>query len=102
MTALNQANADIRYLNRIVATQNERITSLEDQLTVEKANAGAYEAWVRAFIAQHPDSPLRADSGKRFKATGNVKTKGRLVYEAAFDTTLREMGIANPVSRRAN
>jgi len=52
--------------------------------------------------AQHPDSPLLADCGKRFKESGNAKLKLRLIFEAAFDAKGREMGITNPADRRVD
>jgi hypothetical protein len=52
-------------------------------------------------MATHPQSPLVVDSGKRFK-DGDIKTKGRLIYEATFDRILRGAGIADPTKHRAD
>lgn len=59
---------------------------------------------VKAFAAQHADSPLMADSGLRFRKTGNVKRRVRLLYEAAFDVALLKLlpTVGNPASRRAD
>ena len=79
----------------VVSGMGSRMADLE----LEAMRAAGLEAQLKAMLAQHQDSPLRADSGKRYK-DGNVKTKGRLIYEAAFDAKAREMGITNPADRR--
>jgi hypothetical protein len=70
-------------------------------LAVKTAHAEGLEAHKTAFINAHPQSPVRADSGKRYK-DGSIKTKGRLIYEAAHDRILREAGIADPAKHRAD
>jgi hypothetical protein len=50
---------------------------------------------IKSLKAAHPNSPLSAESGKRFK-DGTTKTKLRLVYEHAFDSALRTDGIVSP------
>jgi hypothetical protein len=104
-----EANAKIADAQAIITqTENQnaaleaRIRELDDALAVQKAHAGGLEAQVKAFVAQHPDSPLRADSGLRFIKTGNTKSKARLIYEGAFDAILRGFGIQDPSGRRAN
>lgn len=57
------------------------------------------DAQMTAFMAQHPDSPLLADSGRRFR-DGDPKTKSRLIFEANFDAKARELGITNPAEHR--
>lgn len=99
LTVLNQANADIRFLNRVVRERNERIAELEDLLAVSKAEA-RYTQFT-ALKTQYPDSPLFSDSGKRL-LDGKVKTKIRLIFEAAFDVAARKFGIVNPAARRDN
>lgn len=78
-----------------------RIAELEDKLAIKTAAAAGFEAQSIAYRDQHPDSPLRADSGKRYK-DGEIKRRIRIIYEAAFDAALRQLSISNPVSRRAN
>jgi hypothetical protein len=80
---------------------NARIAELELALAVEKAHAAGMKAWKDAFKAAHPNSPVQADSGKRFKDR-DVKTVGRLAYEAAFDRILRDARISNPEKYRAD
>jgi len=86
-----------------VALQAARaeIARLEDALAVKTASAAGFEAQTRAFAAQHPDSLLMVDSGKRYK-DGDVKRKIRLIYEAAFDACAKTLGIMNPTSRRVD
>ncbi|MFH5926658.1 hypothetical protein [Roseomonas xinghualingensis] len=99
MTALNQANANIRTLNRLVEGKNARIAELEDALAVALADAAGAFAQYAAFKAEHAASPLFADSGRRFK-DGRVKSRIRLIFERAFDASLAAAGIANPAARR--
>lgn len=99
MTALNQANANIRTLNRIVQEKNDRIAELEDALAVAQAEADGRLAQYQAMRDQHADSPQLAPSGKAFE-DGSPKTKIRLIFEAAFDATARKMGISDPAARR--
>lgn len=42
------------------------------------------------------------DPSGKFYADGDPKTKGRLIYEAAFDAMGLSLGIANPVAHRAD
>lgn len=96
------ADAALKLKARYEAAQ-ARIKELEAEngkLKIEAMDAAGRNAQVEALKAQHPASPLLADSGKRFKASGNAKTKLRLIYEAAFDAKGPEMGIANPADRR--
>jgi hypothetical protein len=76
--------------------------NLKLALAVEKAHAEGLSAQKDAFAAAHPQSPMLADTGKRYKASGNIKTKGRLIYEATFDRICREAGIADPTKHRAD
>jgi hypothetical protein len=70
-------------------------------LAVKTADAEGLRAQKDAYIATHPQSPLMADSGKRYK-DGDKKTRGRLIYEATHDRILREAGIADPTRHRAD
>jgi hypothetical protein len=72
------------------------------ELLVEKAHTGGLSAQKDAYAATHPQSSLLAGSGKRFKLSGNIKTKGRIVYEGAFDRILREAGVGDPTKHRAD
>jgi uncharacterized coiled-coil protein SlyX len=103
-----QASADIDYLNAVVAEQEaqitelrERIVALATQVAVAKADFAGRDAQMKAFMSQHPDSPLLRDSGRRFR-DGDTKTVSRLTFEAAFDAKAREMGIVDPEQHRAD
>lgn len=78
-----------------------RVAELELALAVKTAHAGGMGAMKDAFKAAHPNSPVLADSGKRYKS-GAVKTKGALVYAAEFDRILRDARISNPERYRAD
>lgn len=100
--AIDEANGEIRKANDMLTTARRRIAELEDALAISKASHAGSSAQVKAFIAQHPDSPLRADSGKCYK-DGDMKRRITLIYEAAFDAALSKiLGISNPASRRAD
>ena len=79
-----------------------RIAELEDALAVKTARVAGLEAMTKAYAEAHPNSPLRADSGKRYK-DGDIKRKIHLIYETAFDSCLSKLlGISNPASRRVD
>jgi hypothetical protein len=78
-----------------------QVANLQLALLVKTAHAEGYKAQKDAYMAAHPQSPLRGDSGKRFK-DGDIKTRGRLIYEAAHDRILREAGITDPTKHRAD
>lgn len=84
-----------------VANLKAQLAAAQLALAVEKAHAEGYKAQKDAFMATHPQSPLVTDSGKRFK-DGDIKTRGRLIYEATFDRILRGAGIADPTKHRAD
>jgi hypothetical protein len=83
------------------ANLKAQLAAAQLALALKTADAEGLEAHKTAFINAHPQSPVRADSGKRYK-DGSIKTKGRLIYEAAFDRILREAGIADPAKHRAD
>ena len=83
------------------ANLKAQLAAAQLALLVKTADAEGLEAHKTAFINAHPQSPVRADSGKRYK-DGSIKTKGRLIYEAAHDRILREAGIADPAKHRAD
>ena len=87
-----------------VLAENEklraRIAQLEAHAAVDAMHIAGLEAQRDAYMEQHANSPLLQDSGRRFKESGNIKTKGRLVYEAAFDAKGHVLGIANPAAHR--
>jgi hypothetical protein len=79
-----------------------QVANLQLALAVEKAHAEGALAMYQAMKAAHVQSPLVDDSGKRYKTSGNIKNKARLIYEATFDRILREAGIADPTKHRAD
>jgi hypothetical protein len=89
------AKARISNLESTVAELEAELSNMKIEIMSEAGR----DAQVEAFMRQHPNSPLLADSGKRFKS-GKIKTKARLIFEAAFDQKGRELGIINPADRR--
>lgn len=93
-----------RRADALVATvnaQNERIAELELALLIKTAHAEGAIAMMGGFRDSHPTSPMRADTGKRFK-DGDIKRVAHLRYAAAFDAFLIERKIANPARYRAD
>ena len=82
-----------------VRTLQKQLAETQRALESELMHAAGLEAQRTAYMEQHKDSPLLQDSGKRFR-DGDVKTKARLIYEAAFDAKGREIGVENPDKRR--
>lgn len=84
-----------------VAEQQARISSLQGELNVSVATVQGREAQLEEMKVTHKDSPLLQDAGVRF-TDGDVKTKLSLVFEKAFDATLRRIGVTNPEAYRAS
>lgn len=101
---LEQANANIRTLNSMVAERDGEISHLRFALQNAQMEAVGRKAQVDAMMKLHSNSPLLTDSGKRFacsEAIGKVKTRLRLIYEGAFDAFgASQLKIANPAGRR--
>ncbi len=99
-------SADINYENYISWKKHAKeleaeVARLKDALAIKTARADGLAAMNKAYAEAHPDSPLRADSGKRYK-DGDIKRKITLIFEAAFDASAKNLGISNPASRRAD
>lgn len=88
----------IEYARKLEA----RIAEADLALLVKTAHAEGLTAFLDAFKAANPDSPVLRDSGKRYKKSGNVKTVGRIRYEAAHDAFLIGKGIADPTRHRVD
>src|SRR3546814_20680057 len=76
---------------------------LEAAFAAKCAHVAGLDAYLNAMKRAHPDSPVLADSNKRYTGSGKpgkVKTKGRLIYEAGFDAKARELKIARSEERR--
>ena len=90
-----------KMLDAQVANLQAQLAAAQLALVQKTAHAEGSLAMYRAMKAIHPQSPLLADSGKRYK-DGDVKTKASLIYEATFDRICREAGIADPTKHRAD
>ena len=88
-------------LEQQVAGLQQQLEDLKLKLAVEEAEAAGRLAQVRAWKAQHPDSPLLAASGHRFR-DGEVKAKDRVVYEARFNEVARSRGVMDPEAHRVS
>ena len=101
-----QVTQTLQNLQALVAQKDAALKAFEAELAKvdnvlarTAAHAAGLEAQRDAFLAQHPDSPLLQDSGKRFK-DGDVKTRVRLLYKRAHDARGRELGISDPAACR--
>ena len=113
--ALAEANATIDEAQAIIIAKNQRINvlnkSLADctqevhdfrlKLIVKTAHAAGLTAYVNAFKQAHPNSPVLADSGKRYE-DGDIKTCGRTLYEEDFDRVITNHDVENPEQFRAD
>ncbi len=105
---LAQANADLAYAQQVIwdyelqiATLNRQLAEARLALLVKEAHAEGIKAYRDEFKKAHPNSPVLADSGRRYK-DGDRKLNGTLAYEAAFDRILRDARISDPTKYRAN
>lgn len=78
----------------------EQINDLKLQLISANAEVAGRDAQLDAMKAQNPNCDLMKDSGQRFKKSGNVKTKLRIIFEQVFDKALAQAGITNPTAYR--
>lgn len=99
--AYEEWRAHAKALEQQLTDAQARIAELELALAVKTAHAGGMKVWKDAFKVAHPQSPVQADSGKRFKDR-DIKTVGRLAYEREFDRILRDARILNPEQYRAD
>lgn len=98
--ALEEANATIREANRIIADLRRQVADLELALIVRTAHAEGMKAYRDEFRKAHPNSPVLAPSGQRFKSDGAVKPMGALAYDRAHDQVLRDARISAPEQYR--
>jgi len=94
-----KANMDQQWTSD-VRTLEKQLAETQRALDDKTMHIAGLVAQRDAYMEQHPDSPLLHDSGERFRSSGNIKTKARLIYEAAHDAMGRELGIVNPAERR--
>ena len=95
----SSANEAALGLAAVLQMRNDRIAELELALLVKTALGEGLTAQLKGFIAAHPDSTERRDSGKRFK-DGTSKNVGRIRFETAHDAFLVGKGIPSPAQHR--
>lgn len=103
---IHKANAAIQDRDNLLREAYARISVLQaeaaraaetiDTLAMDRAGLIAQ---FEAFKVHHPNSPLFADSGKRFDS-GKIKSKVRIVFETGFDAKGAELDVLNPKKRR--
>jgi hypothetical protein len=69
-------------------------------IAIEQSTVAGLEAQLEMFRRHHPDSPVLADSGQRFR-DGKPKDLARLAFEQAFDRHLNGLRAdVNPLDHR--
>ena len=101
-STIQRANNTIDRLNDRALKAEAEVARLRDMLAVAQCDNVGLIAQRAAFKAQHPNSPLLADSGKRYVADGKMKPAIRLIFERAFDEKAAALKISNPAGRRDN
>lgn len=87
-----QHNEDVEHL----------VTTVRDLLAAlvkEQAHAAGLQAMVSAFAAQHPDSPLRTPTGRKFP-DGTLEFKSHQIFAQAHDEKGAALGVKNPKGMR--
>ena len=97
-----QANATTDEWIAYARQLEQRIRDLELALAVEKAHSGGLTVQAEALKRGCPSNPALADSGQRFKKSGNIKSVSRLAYEREFDRIARDARISDPTKYRAD
>ena len=70
-------------------------------LVKKTAHGEGATAYLSAFKQSNPANPALTDSGRRYK-DGQVKSTGRMAYEAVYDRILAENQISNSERFRAD
>ena len=73
----------------------QEVLDLKVELVKKTAHGAGMKAYRDEFKNAHPNSPVLADSGHRYK-NGDMKPMGVLAYEATFDRIFTENRISNP------
>lgn len=86
-----------------LAAENDRLQTevmdLKLKLAIARAGEEGRLAQVEAFMGAFPEADLLTNSGRHY-ASGNVKKKARIIYEAAFDNYATSCGIVRPADHR--
>ena len=76
---------------------------LQDRLASAEAKLAGVTAIVMELKKLHPNSPLFQRTEivyKRGEYAGQQKSRSTLIWEQAYDAKAKELGIADPASRR--
>ncbi len=99
--ALEEANQTIRDQNLTIATlRRELAEAYALALLVKEVAVGGLKAYRDEFKKAHPNSPVLAPSGQRYKSDGVMKPMGTIAYDREFDRILREARISDPTKYR--
>lgn len=92
--------ADVAKQNKWLQEQADEVATLKDELNLQLMHVAGLEAQ-RDHMKAMGDQAHHAwaQSGRHFK-DGVVKTRLRLVYEAAFDARGGELGVKDPSRKR--
>ena len=98
---INDLGAQVNRLNEVVAMHTQEVNDFRLKLIVETAHAAGLTAYRDAFKKAHPNSPVLADSGRRFE-DGDIKTHGRTLYEEDFDRVITNHKLERPTDYRTD
>ena len=101
-STIQRANNTIDRLNDRALKAEAEVARLRDMLAVAQCDNAGLIAQRTAFKAQHPNSPLLADSGQRYEKDGKPKNVLAVIFGRAFDAKALELKISNPAGRRSN
>ena len=99
---INDLGAQVNHLNKSLADCTQEVHDFRLKLIVETAHTAGLTTYLNAFKQAHPNSPVLADSGRRFKESGNIKTCGRTLYEEEFDRVITNHKLERPTDYRTD
>jgi len=100
MAERDRVQAKMRDAQATADRLQQQYAEARAKFLMEAMHAAGLEAQRDAYMEVHPDSPLLADSGRRFKSAARAKTVARMIYESAFDAKGHELGVPRPQERR--
>ena len=101
--ALAKGLGGIRQRNLELEAENEalraQVVQIRERCAIAESFRAGLFAQLNALKQAHPTSGLFQDSNQRY-LNGTAKSRGRLIFDAAFDVQARQWNIPNPASIR--
>lgn len=91
--------ADSKKKDGIIAELQAQLAKEKNRADVNECTALGHEAQKNAFLEEHPNSNLKSKTNVIWKTgtyAGQMKSRLRIIFENAFDSHARKIGLSNP------